>query len=182
MTLQGAVMMLGITLAGSLPLLAGEGCSSYAKTDQQRGPAVVFGDAFNVPLLRFRFVDAAGNPHVPKTVDIHYYWQWLEYPYPEHSWGAWSDAEEWVRCTPLANNELVVSGQAIKPRGWYDGKYTHFPWARRPRFDRLEVVVENGSAARIKISKSDLERYRGSTAVVKLSNGTADVSFVKAPR
>ena len=155
-------------------------CTLHATTEQSKGHAVIFGNEAVIPTIHLRFIDATnGKPLSPKSVDVHYYWQWLEYPYPEHAWGAWSDGEDWVRCDALeGSNELSIPERVIKPQGWYDGKYVHFPSNRKPRFDRLEIVIEReGYSPRILIQSRDLQKYKGSVATVKLSSGPPTVSF-----
>jgi hypothetical protein len=145
--------------------------------------AVVFGKEFRVPELRMRFVDAeTGKPVIPKAINVHYYWQWVEWPYPEHAWGAWSDAQDWVKCT-TDDDQLVIPAHTVKPRGWYNGKYIKFPYtlsgSKDPKFDRLEIVFEfEKGAPRLIINEKELVRYKGVTAVVKLPYaGRAAVKF-----
>lgn len=147
---------------------------------------VIFGKDFQVPELHMRFVDAAtGKPVIPKVVNVHYYWLWLEWPAPEHAWGAWSDAQDWVKCTTGGDDQLVVPARTVKPRGWYDGKYTQFPYNliqdKSPKFDRLEIVFEFGKGApRLIVDRKELARYKDSTAVLKLPYaGHAQVQFEK---
>jgi hypothetical protein len=161
--------------------IAQNSCSAYSKTDQQLGSPLLWGDPYNVPELKLRFIDGSGKPRIPKSIDVHYYWQWLAYPYPEHSWGAWENAEEWVQCTTGGGqNDLRVPAITIKPRGWYEGKYTRFPWNKKPKFDRLEIVIEyDGHTPRLVIAKSELKKYRDALAIVKLEKGLAEVVFSK---
>lgn len=149
-----------------------------------RGTPVIFGKDFEVPQLQMRFVDPkSGEPITPRVVSVHYYWLWLEYPYPEHDWGAWSDAEDSVKCSTGGDNELVVPTRTIRPRGWYDGKYTRFPYtltgSKKPRFDGLEIKIEFGECAPYLIVKErDLAKYKNRTAVLKLPcAGYPEVTF-----
>jgi hypothetical protein len=150
-------------------------CSLYGSDDKSRGRAVIFGKNYEVPELHLRFIDqSTGKPISPKYVNVHYVWLWLEYPYPEHPWGAWSDAEDWVRCT-TGESETTVPAFTVKPRGWYAGKYAKFPSERKPKFDRIEIVMElEKCAPRLVIKSSELSRYRNATAVVKLSCGAPE--------
>ena len=147
----------------------GWNCSLYASEERNRGNPVIFGKQFAVPALRFRFLDEKrGQPFVPKMVNVHYYWLWIEYPYSEHAWGAWSDAEDWVQCSTKSQDDLIVPARTIQPRGWYSGRYTFFPW-RQPKFDRLEIVIEHARCApRLIVEARDLDRFRDATAIVKL--------------
>lgn len=160
--------------------------SPYGGPDT-RGEPVIFGKEFQVPELHMRFVDAAtGKPVIPKVVDVHYYWLWLEWPYPEHDWGAWSDAEDWVKCA-TGSDQLVVPTHRVKPRGWYNGKYTKFPYtlsgSKEPKFDRLEIVFETENCApRLIVPARDIRRFKDRTAVVKLPcAGWAEVEFERPP-
>src|SRR5689334_188425 len=102
-------------------------CTLASSIDTTKGKPLVYGDSFRVPSLRLRFVKkSTGESVVPKAVHIHYLWKWLEYPYPEHGWGAWVDAEELVNCTPSGRATLSVPELIVRPRGWYDGKYIRF--------------------------------------------------------
>lgn len=173
----------GIALSRGLPPSTPGPCALYASTDQDHhlGKPVVFGKEYTVPALHLRFVDEeTGRPVTPRAIDVHYYWEWLEYPYPEHPQGAWSDAEEWVRCT-TTTSQAFVPARTIRPRGWYDGKHARFPWPRMPRFDRLEIVISfDHSAPRLIIRARQLERYEHAVAVVKLPPaGRATVQFEK---
>lgn len=147
---------------------------------------VIFGKDFQVPELHMRFLDAeTRKPLIPKVVNVHYYWLWLEWPAPEHAWGAWSDAQDWIKCTTGGDDQLVVPARTVKPRGWYNGKYTKFPYtlsgSKEPKFDRLEIVFEfEKGAPRLIIDRKDLNRYQDAVAVVKLPYaGHAEVQFEK---
>jgi len=160
---------------------ASDGCSLHMSEDDSLGKPVIFGEDYLVPTLRLRFVDEkTGMPVAPKVVNIHYYWLWLAYPYPEHEWGAWEDGEEWVQCTG-GQSEIIIPERTTRTRGWYNGKYTRFPWPKKPKFDRLEIVIEfDHSAPRLIVEKGDLSRYKNSIAIVKLpSAGRATAQFEK---
>ena len=52
---------------------------------------VIFGDRRQVPAIRIRLVVGDTRSTLPdQVVAVNYGWRWLEYPYPEHGWGAWS--------------------------------------------------------------------------------------------
>jgi hypothetical protein len=155
-------------------------CVLRATEDQSRGTPVIFGSASAVPEIRLRLVDqAAGRAITAADVNVNYYWKWIEYPYPEHEWGAWSDARDWVQCSIQSKGEVVIPAFTVKPRGWYAGKYTKFPWLRKPQFDRIEIVFEFGHCApRLIIKAGDIRRFDGKSALVQLPcAGRADVRF-----
>lgn len=155
-------------------------CTLAPSVDSTKGTPLIYGDPYQVPSLELRFVEkATGKSITPKAVHIHYYWQWLEYPYPEHEWGAWVDGEELVKCTLAGGSVLKVPELLVKPRGWYAGKYTRTPWRKNPHFDRLEIMIDQGGGdfARIIVHKNDLNKYRVSGATVELSIGPPNVKF-----
>jgi hypothetical protein len=138
------------------------------------GKPVIFGKVFHAPELHMRFVRAERDePIVPDEVDIRYFWEWFEYPYPEHDWGVWSEAEDWVKCTSGGDDQLVVPARDVKPAGWYDGKYTKFPYTltgnKNPRFSHVVVDVVFGNCRpRFEIPARELDRYRDVIATLKL--------------
>jgi len=163
-------------------------CSSHATMGGERSQPLIFGKPYTVPELKLRFEDATtGKPLSPSFVNIHYYSQWIMYPAPEHSWGVWAALDDWVRCSPGGQTEITIPAFTVKPRGWYDGKYVKFPYtlsgSKQPRFDRLEIVMEFDSfAPRLKVKESDLKRFNGAIAIVKLPftrSGLTTVEFTK---
>jgi len=50
-------------------------------------------------------------------------------------------ADELIESSVDGNGQLGAAITKINPRGWYDGKYVHFPWNKRPHFDRVEMVI-----------------------------------------
>lgn len=114
------------------PVTATKTCSLYLSL--REGPKsvdnpVTFGDPFTVSAITINFVSAdTHEPLVPDKVDVFYIWNWLEYPYPEHSWGAWSNAYDIIQCEPINTPRLVIPSRTVLPRGWYKGFYTWFPW------------------------------------------------------
>ena len=68
-------------------------------------------------------------------------------------------------------------------RGWYNGKDTDFPWSKKPRFDRLEAVIEfDRWAPRLIIKEGELKRYKDTLAILKLPRaGRAKVIFEHLP-
>jgi hypothetical protein len=159
-------------------------CTVLPGEEGTRGQPVVFGQEVPVPALNLRFLDeASGKPISPRTVTVHYYWQWIMYPATEHVWGAWADAEDRVRCEPAGQTQISIPPFTVKPRGWYNGKYTDFPWSKKPRFDRLEVVIEfDRWAPRLIIKEGELKRYKDALAILKLPRaGRAKVVFEHLP-
>lgn len=168
------------------------GCNLYATaeqlhrlnltswTNERRGDAVIFGKPYAIPELHLRF-EKNGRVVRPTSVDVFYTWKWLEYPYPEHAWGAWSDAHDWFKCSVGEDGELTVPSFTVKPRGWYKGFYTYFPWPKRPYFDYIELTVHvEGCAPKLRIDANDVNRYRETLAVVKVScNSPIEVTFGK---
>ena len=159
---------------------ASKDCALAPSIDVTKGSPLIYGIPYLVPALELKFVEkATGKSTTPRAVRVHYYWQWLEYPYPEHEWGAWVDGEELMNCTLSGGNVLKVPALLVKPRGWYDGKYTRFPWRKNPHFDRLEIMIDQGGGdfSRIIVHKNDLNRYRVSEATVELSSSPPNVKF-----
>lgn len=167
-------------LLNSQSLLTSE-CEASESVDAVRGKPLIYGEEYKIPALHFNFVEK-GSDHkvIPQAIHVHYYWQWIQYPYPEHEWGAWVDAEELVSCSIDQTGRLTVPEIIVRPRGWYDGKYVHFPWSKKPRFDRVEIVIERGSDfPRIVIKKTELSKYLDAVATVPLSSGPPVVTFTK---
>lgn len=159
---------------------APKNCALAPSIDITKGSPLIYGDSYLVSSLELKFVEkATGKSTTPKAVHVHYYWKWLEYPYPEHEWGAWVDGEELMNCALSGGNMLKVPELLVKPRGWYDGKYTRSPWRKNPHFDRLEIMIDQGGGdfSRIIVHKSDLNRYRVSEATLELSSGPPIVKF-----
>jgi hypothetical protein len=136
-------------------------------------PPVIFGDRHLVPAMRIRIVLSDGRSAVPaRTVTVNYGWRWLEYPYPEHSWGAWSDASDRAECELDQDGWIQVPSHEVQTRGWYDGRYTRFPWPRRPHFTGIEIVaVTKGGFARIYVQPRDLKRFADSDLIVQVFDG-----------
>ena len=117
-------------------------------------------------------------------MNIHYYWEAIVYPATEAPWGAWTDFGEWIRCLPGGRREIAVPAFTVTPRGWYDGKYTKFPWAKKPRFHQIEIVFDyNRCAPRLIIEAGELGTYKDATALVKLPcAGRAAVTFERTSK
>lgn len=159
------------------------GCVFNGSDDKTRGKPVIFGKEVTVPSLKLHFVrKQTGQPVTPAAVDIHYYWQWIAHPYPEHSSGAWVDAEERLKCTPRSS-EMIVPARTIQPRGWYIGRYTSMPW-QKPKLSRVEIVTEvEGCAPRLIIEAGELARFKNTAATLILPcAGRAEVKFEPSTR
>jgi len=147
-----------------------------------RGPAVIFGQAVSVPAFRLRFVDTkSGRTLTPNLVTLAYGWKWLEYPYPEHAWGAWSEASDVVACTNIHQNELTVPLFEVRPRGWYKGKFVRFPFARKPSFSGIDIVaVLSECSPRVTIDPEHAGDLQGRAVVAHVScQGQSQVEYKK---
>lgn len=151
----------------------------FGKGGNPPGPAVLFSAPVTVPAFRLRFVDfASGSQVLPTKVSLAYGWRWLEYPYPEHAWGAWSEANDLVECQPLSS-EVEIPKFEVRPRGWYDGKYSRFPFSKKPSFSGVGIVVQtNGCTTRATISVREAARVGGRVLVFKANcKGESTISF-----
>jgi len=134
------------------------------------GPAVIFSDPVFVPAFRLRFVDEKSSQSVvPTEIQFNYSWKWLEYPYPEHSWGVWSNASDLVECTELGT-EILIPEFVVQPRGWYDGKYAKFPFVwKGPSFTGLHISFKirgNNYFPYAVISHKEVKKLKNKTVVV----------------
>jgi hypothetical protein len=157
--------------------LRGE-CTCYSRPDSQLGPAIFFGKEFKVPELKLKFEDRnTGSAVKPIYVRLFYTWQAITYPYPEHSWGAWYSYYEIWDCKPEPDGTVVVPALEIKPRGWYDGKYSRFPWPRKPHFEQIEVrPFFDGYNRTTFFSENNLSRLaKGVTLIKTSSSGLLEV-------
>jgi len=138
----------------------------FGKGGNPPGPAVLFSAPVVVPAFRLRFVDlASGKTLVPSKVSLAYGWRWLEYPYPEHSWGAWSEASDLVECMQPAG-EIDIPEFEVRPRGWYDGKYIWFPYPKKPSFTGVGIVIELVNCTpRATISPKQVSKLKGGVAI-----------------
>ena len=176
--MQLAIRLIGLLLAGSVSganamancrvTVRAEEDGVIGKGGNPPGAAVIFGAPVTIPSFRLRIVDSkSGQQLTPKRVSVAYGWRWLEYPYPEHSWGAWSGASDLVECEP-SSAELEIPEFEVRPRGWYDGKYTRFPFPKRPTFTGISVVIEPGQCTtRADISPKEAVKLKGRFAVFK---------------
>jgi hypothetical protein len=160
-------------------------CKLWARAEQnplggKQSNPVIFGKPYVVPELHLQF-EEGGQVVRPNKVAVFYMWNWLEYPYPEHPFGAWSSARDTFECDVNKSGKLTVPSFTVKPRGWYRGFYTYFPWPKKPYFDSVELIIHvEGCAPKLKIGVEDLKQYQGALAVVKVScNSPIEVAFRK---
>jgi hypothetical protein len=151
------------------------GCHLWASGEGEAKP-VIFGDPVKVPAFTIRVVEMGTGRDVPVDyVLLHYTWRWLQYPYSEHAWGAWSDASDIVRCIPSPSQPIFSAPEfEVHPRGWYNGKYARWPWPHRPSFQQIEVAViaKSGQSPHIFLKKSDFPRFSTSTIVIRVAPKT----------
>jgi hypothetical protein len=155
--------------AGCEPMVRAEDNGLVGIHGKPQGPAVILSTPVQVPELKFRFVDEKNQPVQSKVIQVTYSWKWLEYPYPEHEWGAWLLGYDFVKCTAEPGETVVVPEYVVAARGWYKGKYTSFPWARKPQYDGVGVYVGFRTCdSSFGIKRSEYEHYLGKVAVVQL--------------
>lgn len=136
--------------------------------------ATIWGEPRQIPAIRIRLID--GTTELPlhyRSITISYAWQWLEYAYPEHPFGAWSNSADRITCDLDSNGWIEVPSQLVEPRGWYDGKYTRFPWLRKPSFTNIGIVAvtSDGLFANATIARRDLDRVTVDDAIVRVFDG-----------
>lgn len=145
------------------------------------GPAILFSDPVAISAFKLRFVDGnSKQPIVPSKISIAYGWKWLEYPYPEHSWGAWSEASDIVECFD-PESEIQVPEFVVRPRGWYDGKFVKFPFRRRPLFTGVGVILKIGDCTtRATISPGKSKELQCESVVFRVNcNGESTIVIGK---
>lgn len=142
--------------------------------DISPGDAVIFGRNLIVPTLRFQLIDGeSGKPLQPELLTVHFGWRWLRYPYPEHAWGVWENAADQIDCKVDAQGWVTTPRHEVKPRGWYAGVYTKFPWQRKPMFDGVSVTMRSKEHLFPNFSLSDreLERMQHTPLLVRVYDG-----------
>jgi len=144
----------------------------YRDENIQQPAPVIFGEKYPVPAMRIRFIDGATQlPLQVKSIAVNYGWKWLRYPYPEHAWGVWEDAADLLSCLPDKEGWIDVPMHEVRPRGWYDGKYTRWPWSKRPHFESVEVVAFTGYFARTRLRPVDLQKFSDHDLVITVFDG-----------
>lgn len=98
---------------------------------------VIFGKPYLVPNLKIRLLDKYTNkPMAGAEITLNYNWEWLEYPYTEHPFGAWSQENYSTTCYANADGVIEVGEFNVEPHGWYKGIHSV---GKKPRF--LNVTV-----------------------------------------
>lgn len=158
----------------------GQNCVMSSKDDdtinKHLGLPVLKGKPFAVPALTWKFE----SPTAPETVEARYQWQWIQFPYPEHAFGAWSDAEETVTCSE-PGLEMSIPAHTVRPRGWYKGKHTALPGSK-PRFYQIELVIvwERDCSQRLMLGPDLLAKFRNHDALLERSCGAPEeIRFVR---
>lgn len=177
-----AQLLASIWLPLAMNLCHGQGCQLTSKADdtinKRVGPPVIQGTPFHVPAMQWRFLGGS-----PQAVEARYQWQWIEYPYPEHPFGAWVTAGETVEC-PNPGAEMTVPAHTVQPRGWYKGTYTALPWSK-PRFHQVEFVIiwERNCEQRLMLSPRTLLKFRDQEATIKRTCGVPEsMHFIQKKR
>src|SRR5215213_7463478 len=91
----------------------------------ERGEPVIFGKPFLVPKMKIRLLDKHTNKPLARIeVTVRYVWEWLEYPYPEHPFGAWSEESYSASCVTSGDGSIEIAEFNVVPHGWYKGKFS----------------------------------------------------------
>ncbi len=138
-----------------LPAARVEGCGQTARAaagrctrpaercsgaDCERSKPVIFGKAYDVPRLRLRLLDENTNKPLPGVqVVVRYEWEWLEHPYPEHPFGAWSEERHVAECVTDGEGFVEVEKYRVVPHGWYKGFYSI---GHKPRFKHVGLSFD----------------------------------------
>ena len=136
-------------------------------------PAVIFGRKRLVGPLRIRLVNGiSGRPLAHRGITVAYSWRWLEFPYPEHDWGASTETADRLPCELDAEGWIQTLAHEVAPRGWYAGKWTRLPWPRPPEFTAVSITaVTTGGFARVSLTLRDLARFEVYDLVVRVYDG-----------
>lgn len=156
-----------------IPYGYGQECREIGSTDdtlnKKLGEPVIFGKSAFIPSMAWHF--ESKDQSYPQSVEFRYQWQWIQYPYPEHAWGAWVTSSETVKCISSGEN-LTVPPHTVKPRGWYEGKHTFLPW-RKPKFIQVEMVVnwELNCTQRVMLDNKLLNKFKDNEGILTKSCG-----------
>jgi hypothetical protein len=147
----------------------------FAETNPEYNrPAVIFGKHYRVGPMRIRLIDGEnGLPLENKGITIVYGWRWLEYPYSEHAWGAWNETGDKLSCQLDSNGWIEAPVHEVQPRGWYNGKYTRWPWPKKPNFNGILIVAHTsrGLTARAGVQPNNLHKFEANDLVVRVYQG-----------
>ena len=158
---------------------------AYRAGNNDMGPAKLFGIPVTIPAFRLHFVDEKSSQSVtPTKISINYNWKWLEYPYPEHSLGAWSDVSDTIECLE-PGAETLVPEFTVRPRGWYDGKYIKFPFtitgSKHPSFTGIGIVMHDVGCNKTRwviLSPKDVSRLKKNNSVIIKINCAGHSSII----
>ena len=144
--------------------------SLRAEDYDDSGPAKIFGETVEIPAFHLRFINGNTKKEIaPSKISVVYHWKWLEYPYPEHSWGVWSDAGDRFECVE-PGTEILIPEYEVHPRGWYDGKYAKFPFVwKGPAFTGIGVSMSGVGCSTIpwiRLSPKEVSRLKKSNSVI----------------
>ena len=177
------VFVLLFLLARHSGLCATNSCQvSLRAEDNDMGSAKLFADPIAITAFHLRFIDGKTKKEItPSKINITYHWKWLEYPYPEHSWGVWSTASDRVECVELGT-EIAVPEYVVQPRGWYDGKYTKFPFTwKGPSFTGIDISMYDVGCSRntwITLSPKEVFKLNKNNSVTIEINCTGRSTFI----
>ena len=106
----------------------------------ERGAPVIFGTPYLAPKLKVRLLDENTNkPLVGSRITLNYVWGWLEYPYQEAPFGAWSEENYSTTCYSDKEGVIEVGEFKVEPHGWYKGIYSV---GHNPKFLNVSVGYE----------------------------------------
>jgi hypothetical protein len=99
---------------------------------------VIFGRPYVVPKLKITLIDKNTNkPAAGVKMGVGYGFEWLEYPYPEHPRGVWTEAS-YATSDCFANEDGVIEVDEFKvePHGYYKGIYSN---GKTPKFTTVSI-------------------------------------------
>ena len=142
-------------------------------------PPRISGAPVHIPRFHLRVLDGKGQRSAGAKVIIRFVWEWIEYPYPEHPFGAWSDAYQLTQCVTDASGSVELVDVRVQPAGWYDGKYLWSLTGKRlPRFKSVDVSVHSRRICHFTMDAAvvlrDVKRTRAATMVVRIPPACAE--------
>lgn len=170
-----AVLLLGLLVTPVIQAQTGDvsRCRLIARGGEGRGKPVVEGNSLPVPKISLRFTNLT-NPkdNTPPVVNVLYVWKWWEYPYPEHTSGAWNDVTySLVECVGTQAGVLEIPPLVVVPRGWSAGLgNSELPLKKMPMFDHIEIGFEmEDCAPRLKLGVNEIKKLRSNGIRAELS-------------